>query len=355
MRRAVLALAEANAKVLVLAAAYRACRTSMNPFSALRAWLMPTPAPAPEVRASLARVAEVLGQALAAEPDFERRLSGPVAHALSYCAALVDALPGAIEISRQSFANDPLVHTLFASADDIADTIGRSRALRAFLDTPAAWQQEHFHALLAARRHHKRVLGVANHGGVIATEVPQCLLYFSEHTLVWPALDESALRAALREAAFESLLQTFAEHLAAARQTRDSLKMERELEKTRIQRRPDDPQAERFTRRIAELDEQLRKLADALLAPQQLRALAEFLLRPEQALRINPIDLQVDRRGAIVQDGPSAARDAMRIRFIEATGRDRRRYVLQPVQLRSDEAREAFVRARELRDRLLVL
>lgn len=327
----------------------------MNLLATLSSWLMPAPAPDASVRAGLARVAEVVGKALAAEPDFERRLAGPVAHAQAHCAAMVNALPAAIDIGRQAFAADALVHALFASADDIADTIGRSAALRDFLDTPAAWQHEHFHALLAARRHGKQVLGVANHGGVIATEVPQCLLYFSEHTLVVPAADESAARTGLRAAAFDSLLQTFADHVAAAREERKQLTLEREMEKARMYGRRGHPDAERLTRRIAELDDCLRRKADALLPAQLLRALADFLMQPEQALRLDPVDLLVDRRGAMATDGMAAGSDAVGIRFMEATGRDRRRHVVQPVRLRCDEARAAFTRARELRDRLLVL
>lgn len=327
----------------------------MNLLATLGAWLLPARAPDASVRAGLARVTEVLGGALAAEPDFERRLAGPVAHAQAHCATLVAALPTAIDIGRQAFAADPLVHALFASADDITDTIGRSAALRSFLDTPAAWQHNHFHALLAARRHDKQVLGVAQQGGIIATDVPQSLLYFSDHTLVLPAVDDVEARAGLRAAAFDSLLNIFADHVETVREGRDQLKVEREMEKARMQHRRSQPDLARLTRRIAELDERLQRETRALLPAKLLRTLADFLMHPEQALRLDPVDLRVDRRGVLATEGTAAGSEAAGIRFMEAHGRDRRSHVVLPVRLRCDEAREAFSRARELRDRLLVL
>lgn len=328
---------------------------AMNLLATLTSWLAPAPEPDAAVRAGLGRVGELVGGGLAAENDFERRLAGPVAHAQAYCSGLVETLPQAIDVDRQAFSADPLVHALFASADDIAATIGRSAALREFVDEPAAWQHEHFHALLAARRHGKQVLGVASQGSVIATDVPQCLLYFSEHTMVLPAVDASTAQAVQRAAAFDSLLQTFADHVAAAREERKQLTLEREMEKARMYGRRGRPEAECLTRRIAELDDCLRRKADALLPAQLLRALADFLMQPEQALHLDPVDLLVDRRGAMATDGMAAGSDAVGIRFMEAIGRDRRRHVVQPVRLRCDEARAAFTRARELRDRLLVL
>ncbi|THF64117.1 hypothetical protein [Pseudothauera rhizosphaerae] len=327
----------------------------MRLLNAFASWFAPPPAPSVEVRAGLARVTELVGGAQAAERDFERRLAGPVAHAQAHCAELIGALPAAVDVGRHAFSADPLVHALFASADDIADTIGRSAALRDYLGEPVSWQGEHFHALLAARRERKRVLGVASQGSVIATDVPQCLLYFSEHTLVRPAPDDATARAGLRAAAFDSLLRTFAEHVAAVREERNQLKVERELEKVRMQSRRGRADAEHLTRRIAELDERLHHQAGALLPGQLLQTLADFLMQPELALRIDPVEVQVDRRGAMAGDGMTAGSDAVDVRFMEVSGRDRRHLVVLPVRIRCDEAREALARARELRDRLLVL
>ena len=75
---------------------------------------------------------------------FEKRLAGPVQHALGYCAGLVAHLPGPIDINRHAFANDPLIHALFATADDIDQMLGRSRRIRDFLSEPCSWESDHF-------------------------------------------------------------------------------------------------------------------------------------------------------------------------------------------------------------------
>src|SRR5690606_19610176 len=106
--------------------------------------------------------------------------------------------------------------------------------------------------------------------------------------------------------AFDSLLQTFADHVAAAREERKQLTLEREMEKARMYGRRGRLEAECLTRRIAELDDCLRRKADALLPAQLLRALADFLMQPEQALHLDPVDLLVDRRGAMATDGMAA-------------------------------------------------
>jgi hypothetical protein len=71
-------------------------------------------------------------------PNFEKKLAFPLQHALGYCDGLVAALPGPIEINRQAFANDPLVHALFATAEDIDQMLGRSQAVRDFLAEPCS-------------------------------------------------------------------------------------------------------------------------------------------------------------------------------------------------------------------------
>ncbi len=330
----------------------------MKLLASLSALLGPAPQPDAAVRAGLRRIAELLGPALAAERAFERRLAGPVAHALAYCDSLVGALPPSIDIHRPAFAENPLVHALFATADDIGAMLGRSPALRDYLEQPQAWLGEHCHALMAARRHEKEVLGVARQGQVLATDVPQRLLYFSDQTIALPAGDEQQARQRLREAAFDSLLQTFAEHIEGLRRERETLQVEREFEKTRLRAAPGGGAADeraRRTRRIEELDACLRAHADALLPARQIVALADFLMAPQQALSMSPVSFRVDRGGALAIDGHAAGADARSVSFMELASRDRRRHVVVPVRIPCDELRQALAQARVERDRIILI
>lgn len=158
----------------------------MSLFSALGDLLKPAPAPRPELRQALDRISELVDPVLHAANHFEATLLQPVEHALGYCAGLVHSLPGPIDINRQAFASDPLVHALFATADDIAQTLGRSEAVRDFLKQPASLESDHFYAMFVARRQQKRQLGSEQHGEVIRNDVPQQVLYFSGQTLIEP-------------------------------------------------------------------------------------------------------------------------------------------------------------------------
>ena len=307
----------------------------------------PTPSADDTVRQGLQRIAGRLGAALAVEPDFERRLIEPVAHAQAYCKQLVEQLPPACDIDRQAFAADPLVHALFASADDIGEMLGFSAALREYLQqTPP--EQDHCHALLAARQMQKRGFGVAVQGDMLVSDMPQRWVYFTAHTLVLPAADETRARQRLREAAFDSLIETFAEHVDEARRQQAELRVHGL--RNGSNGGPDYP-----ARRIAELDRRLA-LAGSVFEPGLLlEALADFLLRPELALRLEPVSLQVSRSGVLIEDGEPAPPASDCIRFVELEARDRRRHVVLPVRIPLADARLALERLRAERDRFMLI
>ncbi|MDR2031846.1 MAG: hypothetical protein LBP86_06265 [Azoarcus sp.] len=318
----------------------------MNPLSRLFSWLAPTPPPDPDTQAGLRRVAELVDKTFPAAADFNARLAAPVAGARAYCAGLVDTLPPAIDLDRQSFAADPRVHALFASADDIGDTVAASAPIRAWLAETESRRSDTFFALLAARRMDKKTLGVAMQGDIVMSDVPQSLLQFSNQMLLLPAATPETARAALLAAAFDSLLRTFAEHVAQVRKDYEALKTERELERIRQRSRPA-PVPPFPSRRIAELDERLRRQFASLQPGTLIDALADFLSRPEQALHLAAVELWVTRAGVIRCAGD---KDAARIGFMELVSRDRRRHTVLPVRIRCDEAREALRKAREVRE-----
>ncbi len=321
----------------------------------LFSWLFPLSAspPAPDNQAGLQRVATLVDKIIAVTPGFAARLAAPVAHARAFCARLVDSLPPAVTIDRQSFASDSLVHALFASADDIGDMLAASAPVRTYLAESQSWQEDSFIALMAARRVDKKVLGVALQGEIITTDVPQTLLQFSNQTIILPAGNPASARDAFLEAAFDSLLLTFAEHLARSRETYRSLQTEREMERVRQR-----SQGAAFPeRRIAALDERLQQQFLRLQPEKIIAELADFLMHPEQALSLDPTRLWVTRRGVIQEDACHDA-DAESILFMELKSRDRRRHLVLPVRVRCDEARKALAHEKEtraLREYMLLL
>lgn len=276
----------------------------MNLFSAVTDFLKPAPPPDPSLQKALGRVAELVDPMLKLAPGFEKKLNGPLQHALGYCAGLVASLPGPIDINRQAFANDPLVHALFATADDIDQMLGRSQAVRDFLSEPCSWESDHFYAMFAARRQQKKQLGMEQQGDVIRNDVPQLVLYFSGQTLIEPSCQLETSLHGLRCKALESLLHTFHSHLEVLRHEREGLRSDVSLERAHLtvfRSAMGGHEIEVGTRHLAELDAKLRQSAEALMPEHLLAALADYLQSPEPALHLTPVSITVDRQG-IVKD-----------------------------------------------------
>mgnify|MGYP001765840773 CR=1 FL=1 len=328
----------------------------MSLFSAVADFLKPPPPPDPAVLKALDRVAEMVDPLLKVTPGFERHLADPVRHALGYCDGLVGALPGPIDINRQAFSTDPLVHALFATADDIGQMLGRSQAVRDFLAEPRCWESDHFYAMLAARRQQKKQLGMAQQGDLIRNDVPQLVLYFSGHTLIEPSCQLEESLHGLRCKAFESLLHTFRSHVQVLRNERDGLRADISVERahlTTFKSALGNHEIEVGTRHLAELDGKLRQHAEELMPEHLIASLADYLQAPEPALRLSPVTITVDRLGVVRDEADDS--NAHTLNFPELTARDRRLHLATLVRVSRDEAMEAVEAVRDQQQRFLLI
>lgn len=322
----------------------------MSFFSAVADLLKPAPPPPARLQAALDRVIALAPPLLRAASNLERQLAPAVDHALGYCEGLVAALPGPVAIDRRAFGADPLVHALFATAADIDEMLGRSQAIRDVIDHPATWQGEHFHALLAARRQHKKQFGVARQGDVIRSDVVQEVLFFSDQTLVEPSGDLETTRQRLRERALDSLLHSFNAHVDTLRRERAGLRSDASIEHAQIALHG--PDGALHTRHLAELDCRLRHNTEALMPEHLAVTLADFLRNPEAALSLKPVTVNVDRLG-IVQ--PGAGDGAQTLRFPELTSRDRRQHIAMLVTIPCRDALAAVDQARDRQHRYMII
>lgn len=331
----------------------------MGLLSAIAGVLKPAAPPDPATARALERIVELVDPLLKAAPDFEHKLAAPVHHALGYCEGLVAGLPGPVDISRQTFGSNPLIHALFATMDDVGQMFGNSQAVRDYLETPASAESDHFYALFAARRLEKRQLGMAIQGDVIQADVPQTVLYFSGQLLVEPHADLQTTKARLRKAAFDSLLMSFHAHVEALRLEKASLSADCSVERahlTILRDRDSGSEVSVHTRRLAELDAYLREVADSLMPDQLEGALAAYLMAPEVSLRLDPVSVSVDRLGIVSPpengaDGP----DIATLSFPELCGRDRRRHLVMLARIDREEARQAVEASLDQQHRFLII
>lgn len=312
----------------------------------------------PALSRALDRVAELVDPLLKLAPDFEKRLALPVQHALGYCEGLIAALPGPVDINRQAFGKDPLIHALFATADDIDQMLGRSQAIRDYLAEPRSLESDYFYAMFAARRQQKKQLGLAQEGDVIRNDVPQLVLYFSGQTLIEPSLDLDETRHLLRCKALESLLHTFRTHVESLRRERDGLLADASMERAHLIARHRDISGEVqeiHTRHLAELDRELRGKASSLAPEQLVHALADYLMAPEAALHLTPVSITVDRMGVVHDHGDELADNVDTLNFPELTARDRRLHLAMLARISRDEALEAVERVRDQQHRFMLI
>ena len=332
----------------------------LSGLSSFAQWLRPAPPVSGPVHDALQRAARALGAQMAQEPSFQRRLQQSVSHALDYCDSLAAAVPGTIDIDRSAFANNPLVHAIFASPGDIDTMLGRSLDLRDYLDRSPAGNGngEHLYSLLAMRRKEKPTMGMELEGNTLRSDVPQTLLYFADHTLVDLAPSLDATRGQLRLAAFDRLMACFTGHLESVRAERKRLRDHRAMESahlTMVRGSSSGQDITVHTRQIAELDARLQSVAESLQPGPIIDALAEFLAAPETSLRLEPIEVSVDRSG-VIRDGKAAAEGrADTIGFPELIARDQRRHVVVLARIRREDAERAVAAIRDQQSRFVVI
>lgn len=332
-----------------------------NPIHSLLVGLFgAAPAVEEPIRSAIARAIEVVDPRLRTVAGLERRLAPAVRAALDYSAALFDRLPGPLPVGRAAFANDPLVHALFATASDIEKMLGTSQAVRDYLHEAESYGSPSFHALFAARRVEKRQFGMAVQGEVLRSDVPQTVLYFSDHTISEPAAELGPLRVHLRGVFFDSLLKSFSAHLDGLRAERESLRAGLSVERahlTVLRGKTGGAEHTVHTRRVEELDAQLRALGGELAPAAMIDTLADFLCRPAASMRLEEFSVTVDRLGIEVEPAAAdaAASALATLRFPEMIGRDRRRYMVMLAKIDVAEAREAVERVSDAQRRFVII
>ena len=319
----------------------------MELFAPLRSLLAP---PLDEdLRRAIDRGVALADPLMMAVPRYERKLAASVRGALDYCAQLVLDIPGPVDINGQVFGEDPLVHAFFSGTEQIAEMLGRSQALRDFVGGPAAASAaEEFFALLGMRRHERKVMGAGLHGDQVRREVPQTLLYFSDHTLLELSAELAQTRERIGELAFDSLAKSFAGRLEQARSARQALHTEWEMARAA----GGEPRAR--SEALRTLERRLREAAAALEPARVLEDYRAWLASPAANLRLDPVTLMVDRLGVLIDPAAAPAADGDTIRFPELYARDRRHWILVLVRIRRAEAQRALAAAKQASRYLLI-
>jgi hypothetical protein len=223
--------------------------------------------------ALLAHVVEMTDMRIADEPGYQEILLPAVRIARAYYEQSLDIVPGPVALDSAHF----LLSRIFPNPEDISACLGRSLAVKTELPPHEKNENLRLYALL----------------GVRIKSTPENKLAFTDHTVRSLAPSPILARQILKETAFDSLLQSFAN---------ENLHYEKKLEQARIQHEL--RQAAGVTAHHAENSGAASGVATPLArasfnksADQVLVNLREWLYAPQHLMRISMAD------GFLVQEG----------------------------------------------------
>mgnify|MGYP000852408339 CR=1 FL=1 len=165
----------------------------MGLFNKISALFQSSQAPDEAVTHAYDQIAGQLPE-IAAIPGGHRRLMPLIEQALAHYERIAATIPGPVPLSVAAHGDSSVLATLFPSADEITQGLGRSLAVRNSL----SWFVDHSHQSVVA------VMGMRHR------EVTPGSACFTDHTIRSLGTSVGDTRRSLCEAAFSSLVKTFA-------------------------------------------------------------------------------------------------------------------------------------------------
>jgi hypothetical protein len=279
-------------------------------------------------------------------PDAYRK---PIQTALEYSRALAHSLPGPITINLDSYGNDAYIHAIFPSIAAIAEAFRSSRAMQDFLrENPAS---NNAYALMGMRRSEKTTMGMELSGDVIQRDVPQRVVYFSDHTIADPALTEANARERVALSFFNNLVNKIAIRVSLRKQEMQSQLQKMDMLRARLRA----ASSEALPALQNELSSMLGNLQSTSIKLDLDNYLDDFksvLLKPEQYLHLNQTTHILDSMG--VRRESTEFSQGEQIIFTDLIGLDRRNWTVTMVHCQNLQ-RETFAERLETAYRSLTI
>jgi hypothetical protein len=162
---------------------------------------------------------------------YREKLGSAVEEAIRFADALVEGLPGPIEVARGTWATDPHVRAFFAGADEIREVLRRDQELKAFFRGQPVTG---CYALLTMEKREQTVLGTGQVGEIIRRDVAQTAVSFLGHRIVDPCQTEEETRAALKARTLWVLSEYASEKIVSLRSQRDELQAQKGVMKAKL-------------------------------------------------------------------------------------------------------------------------
>ena len=308
------------------------------------------------IQAAIERVVDGTDPRLRAVRHYRRKLRRPVERTIEYVMAQIAVLPPPIEAGRRGFTAEPHLRALFASPEQLLETLSFSPAMRDYRQRCNGSSPPELYAALRAERIERNTLGIALQGDQLQREVPQVAVLFKEPRAVFPNPSEAETRRELINRMFDYLVEIALQHLLSLRARKRELeKRQRHLLQNKAgvlksarlgleslleaSASSPPPDAAAVNRQLEEIETELSQIrADTATLDHHLALVAETLSEPEQHLRLEPVALTLDHMN--VKVAPDSDRASNTLTFREVRVGNQRRFTVLLVKFSSSELLE---------------
>ena len=289
---------------------------------------------------AIERVVDGTDPRLRAVSHYRPKLWESVEHAIDYVVTLVNTLPPAITADRQGYMTDPRLRALFASPESLREILSFSDGTRNYLKSAPDPLPAELYAGLGAVRVEKNVLGIEMDGEILRRDVPQTVVNFCDHRLVFLTDNEQGTRRELMRRGCDYLIEMALQRLTDSRVQKTQLEQQQRklfqqkasllkqaqvgLESLAGSATTEPVDLSALEQQLEVLETELSQLrADSATLDKHLAKVAATLAEPEKYLRQETIALTLDHTNIKVPDNAQRVANSMTFQEI-VMGKDRR-------------------------------
>jgi len=266
--------------------------------------------------------------------NHRQRLTPAVVTTIKFLQGLVKVFPVAHPLSEKSWPGDPVLRAFFVSPPDVGSVLGRADDLRELFATSPGLERAY--AILGMAYSEQRTFGMALQGGIVARDVAQTTVCFSDHKTRLCGKDELTLRRTVGVEVFEHLISRTLADIGTERNEREELRLARSLVRARLnllrQHGPglgamlgDAPatasEQERLQQELLENERQLEALGGGeSLLESEFTSLKEVLEHPQDYLSITPMHLRLNPMNIILDESSTDTGADIDFAIIELKG-----------------------------------
>ena len=268
-------------------------------------------------------------------PGYKNKLKRSVTDSLKHISAVVDQVPGPINISRKTFLSDPEVRAFFSTPDSLQDTFSCGTELTKFFDLQENSEADACCALLCADKKEIQSFGSALKGNVVHRDVPQTSISFFDYKILSPAINEIEVRKGIKKCIFDGLVTYALQHIASIRIERSDLTHRHRILHSKLRTRQtqgndlskmlaeahfDSEESLKLEAELKETQSRLEKMTgDKDILTFYLEEIIKILKEPEKFIQLNVACFRLNDMGIIINNDDKQSTNVVCFSELEIT------------------------------------